>query len=428
MTAKKKHILLSPAGSWESLSAAIRAGADAVYFGVEHLNMRARAAKPFALKDLRKIAALCRKSGVQSCLALNTILYDEDLPLMRRICDAAVSAGVSAVIASDIAAMEYAREVGLSVHISTQANISNLAAVQHYARYADVMVLARELTLEQIERIVVEIERRPIVGPNGKPPAVELFVHGAMCVAVSGVCGMSLALYHHSANRGECLQPCRRAYRVIDEETGDELVVDNRYVMSPKDLCMIGAMDKLMAAGVRVFKIEGRGRPPEYVYRVTRAYREAIDSVLAGNYTAEKIAAWTAELKSVFNRGFWHGGYYLGSKAGEWAGTYGSAATTVKSYVGYVENYFAKPRVAQIVIENGELAVGDTLAIIGPTTGCEQRTIEGLYVDERPALRAGKGDDVTVPFDVKVRRHDKVYVIRPRGDRLAKNGNEGEQQ
>lgn len=416
MTTQKRHLLLSPAGSWESLNAAIHAGADAVYFGVGNLNMRARAAKPFALEDLPKIAALCRENGVASCLALNTLLYDDDLPLMRAICDAAKSAGVSAVIATDFATITYARSIGLSVHLSTQANISNLAAVQYYARYADVMVLARELTLEQIEHIIVEIDRQHIVGPSGAAVAVELFVHGAMCVSVSGLCGMSLAASGHSANRGDCLQTCRRSYRVIDEETGEELVIDNRFVMSPKDLCMIGAMDKLMAAGVRVFKIEGRGRSAEYVHHATRAYRQAIDAVNAGDYTADKIAAWNAELESVFNRGFWHGGYYLGKKLGEWAGAYGSVANHQKTYLGYVLNYFAKPRIAQFIIENGELAVGERIAVIGPTTGYEERTVTELHVNEQPARHAAKGDDVTLPFDVKLRRHDKLYAIRERTD------------
>ena len=415
-TLAKNHILLSPAGSWESLSAALHAGADAVYFGVGSLNMRARAAKPFALDDLPQIVARCREYGVESCLALNTILYDDDLPVMRRICDAAQSAGISAVIATDIAAVEYARSIGLSVHISTQANISNLAAVQYYARYADVMVLARELTLEQIEQIIGEIKRQNIVGPSGAPVAVELFVHGALCVSVSGLCGMSLATTGHSANRGDCLQTCRRSFRVIDDDTGEELVINNRFVMSPKDLCLIGAMDRLMSAGVRVFKIEGRGRSAEYVHHVTRAYRQAIDAAAAGEYTAEKIAAWTAELESVFHRGFWHGGHYLGKKLGEWSGAYGSQATHQKTYLGYVVNYFAKPRVAQVVIETGRLAVGEQIAVIGPTTGYEERTVSELYVNERPATRAVKGDDVTLPFDVKLRRHDKLYAIRRRTD------------
>ncbi|MDZ7371179.1 MAG: U32 family peptidase [candidate division KSB1 bacterium] len=413
---RKKPLILSPAGSWESLRAAVQAGADAVYFGVGRLNMRARAAKSFAVQDLPAVADYCRRNNVQSCLALNVILYDEELEEVRRICRAAKEAGISAVIATDIAAVTAARELDLSVHLSTQANISNLAAVKFFAQYADVMVLARELTLEQIQRIIAEIERQEIRGPRGDLVAVELFVHGAMCISVSGLCGMSLATSGHSANRGECLQPCRRSYRVIDEDNGRELVISNRYVMSPSDLCMIGDLDKLIDAGVRIFKIEGRGRSAEYVYHTTRAYREAVDAVIAGTYTADKIAAWTAELATVYNRGFWHGGYYLGRKEGRWSGRYGSAAMEQRVYLGYVVNYFAKPRVGQFAIENGELRLGDKIAVIGPTTGYQERIVRELYVNERPAERAGKGDDVTLPFDVKLRWNDKLYALRPRTD------------
>lgn len=412
----KNTILLSPAGSWESLHAAIKAGADAVYFGVGQLNMRARASKPFALTDLAAIADLTRDRRVESYLALNTLLYDDDLPLMRQICDAAKEEQISAVIATDIAAVTYARSIGLPVHISTQTNISNMEAVKYYARYADVMVLARELTLEQIEKIVQEIEQQNITGPSGDLVSIELFVHGALCVSISGKCGMSLATTGHSANRGDCLQPCRRSYRVSDEETGEELVIDNQFVMSPKDICMIAGMDKLINAGVRVFKIEGRGRSSEYVYHTTRAYRQAIDAVFASEYSPEKIAAWTVELGSVFNRGFWHGGYYLGKKMGEWAGAYGSVATRQKSYVGYALNYFNKAQIGQFQIENGEIAVGETIAVTGLTTGYEERLLSELFVNGQPATRAVKGDDVTIPFDAKLRRHDKLYVIRERSD------------
>ncbi|RPI03100.1 MAG: U32 family peptidase [Calditrichaeota bacterium] len=411
---EKKITLLSPAGSWESLSAAIKAGADAVYFGVEQLNMRAGATKPFALKDLAEIVARCRDQGCESYLALNSIVYDQEIALMHNILAEAASAGVNAVIATDIAAIVSSREFGLPVHISTQANISNVQAVRFYAQFAEVMVLARELTLPQIAAINSDIERQQIKSPSGKLVATELFIHGAMCVSISGMCYMSLAGKNASANRGRCLQPCRKRYRVVDEESGEELIVDNRFIMSPKDLCMIGHIDKLIDAGVRVLKIEGRGRTADYVFHTTRAYRQAIDSVQRGDYSAEKIAAWNQELSAVFNRGFWFGGYYLGAKLGEWSGAYGSQATVQKTYLGYINNYFLRPQVAQIVLENRGLSVGDTIAVIGPTTGYEERIITSLFVSEQPAVQAKKGDDVTISFDVKVRRHDKVYLLHPR--------------
>ena len=408
--------LLSPAGAFESLHAAINAGADAIYFGIDQLNMRARSSKNFTLKDLHAIAQITSEQHVKSYLALNTIIYDDELAHMQTICDAAQAAGISAVIAGDISVMSYARSIGLEVHISTQANISNIKAVKFYAQFADVMVLARELDLDQIKYIADQTSQKQIIGPSGHPVRIELFVHGALCVSISGKCYMSLATKNYSANRGECLQTCRRRFRVIDDSSNEELVLDNQFVMSPKDLCMIGFMDELIEAGATVFKIEGRGRASDYIYHTTKAYREAIDSYVAGTYSAEKIKAWTERLENVFNRGFWHGGYYLGNKLGEWSGAYGSVAKKQKSYVGYAVNYFAKPQVAEFLIENKSIKLGDTIAVTGPTTGYEERTIDSLYIDEKPAEHAHKGADVTIPFDVRVRKNDKLYVIHQRTD------------
>ncbi len=408
--------LLSPAGSWESLHAAFQAGADAIYFGVEELNMRARSSKRFTVEDLPKIADLCREHGIESNLALNTIVYEDDLAQMRDICDTAQQSNISAVIATDIATISYARSIGLPVHISTQANVSNSEAVKFYAQFADVMVLARELRLEQIAEIAQHIKQRFITGPSGELVKIELFVHGALCVSISGKCYMSLATQNHSANRGDCLQTCRRRFRVIDESSDQELVIDNQFVMSPKDLCMIGHMDKLIEAGATVFKIEGRGRAADYVHHTTKSYRLAIDSYFDGTLNEEKINDWKQVLEGVFNRGFWDGGYYLGNPLGEWAGAYGSVAKHQKTYVGYVVNYFNKANVAQFTIETGELHVGDTIAVIGPTTGYEERLLTNMHTNEQPAQSAQKGDEVTIPFDVKLRRNDKLYVIRERSD------------
>lgn len=401
---------MSPAGSYESLMAAIKAGANSVYFGVEHLNMRARTIA-FKLKDLKKIANICKKHNVKSYLTLNTIVYDQDMKMVKKICDAAKKAKISAIIACDIATIEYARKINLEVHISTQQNISNIEAVKFFSKYSDVVVLARELTLPQIKKIVQEIKQKNIRGPNGKLVKVELFAHGALCVSISGKCYMSLAQYGASANRGMCLQACRRSYKVIDEETGDELVVDNKYIMSPKDLCTIGFLDKLLDAGISVLKLEGRGRSPEYVYAVTKCYREAVDSYFNGTYTKQKIADWTKRLEEVFNRGFWHGGYYLGKKLGDWSGVYGSKAEKEKTYLGYVKNFFAKHNVAQIVIETGKISIGDEILIQGPTTGVLQFKLTDLHVNEKSAQIGKKGDDVTIKVSEKVRKNDKVYVF-----------------
>ena len=413
--ANKNHAeIMSPAGSFECLAAAIKAGANSVYFGVEHLNMRARAANNFKLSDLSKISKICKESNVKSYLTVNTILYDHDLLLMKKLIDAAKSSGVTAIIASDIAAISYAHSVGIEVHISTQLNVSNIEAVKFYSQYADVVVLARELSIQQIKKICDDIKTKNICGPSGKLIKIELFVHGALCVSISGKCYMSLATYNASANRGLCLQNCRRAYKVIDEETGVELRVDNKYIMSPKDLCTIGFIDKILEAGVSVLKIEGRGKKADYVYTVTKVYREAADSYLDGKsttYTKEKIEAWTKRLEEVYNRGFWHGGYYLGKKLGEWSAAAGSKATKKKIYIGRVKNYFAKQKVGEFIVEAEKIKVGDNIIITGPTTGLVEGKVGSILVENKPMAIAGKRTVITIPIKEKIRKNDKLFVI-----------------
>ncbi|HJO01502.1 MAG: peptidase U32 family protein [Candidatus Woesearchaeota archaeon] len=404
--------IMAPAGSFEALQAATKAGADSVYFGVGKLNMRARSAN-FKFKDLEKVAAICKKNNVKSYLALNTILYDSDMSIMKRVCNRAKKSGVNAVIVSDIAAMMYAKYIGLEAHSSTQLNISNIEAVKFFSEFTDVIIPARELTLKQIESIVKQIKKEKIKGPSGKPVKIELFCHGALCVSIAGKCYMSLATYNASANRGACLQNCRRSYKVIEEGTGNELVIDNKYVMSPKDLCTIGFLDKIVKAGVSVLKIEGRARSPEYVYEVTKAYKEAIESINRNNYTKDKIKGWTKKLKGVYNRGFWDNGYYLGKKLGQWSGTSGSKATTKKQYIGKVFNYFNKPQVAEIILEAGKLKQSDSLLITGPTTGVVQTKAETILKDDKKVREAKKKDHVTVKVSEKARKNDKVYVIKP---------------
>jgi putative protease len=406
--------IMAPVGSFETLHAAIKAGADSVYFGIGKLNMRARAAINFSLKDLKKIVKICNDNNVKSYLALNIVFYDDEIKEMKKICDKAKEAGVTAVIASDISAIEYARSIGLEVHISTQANVSNLEAVKFYSKYADVIVLARELSLEQIKYICDEIKKQKIKGPSGNLVRIEIFVHGALCVSISGKCYMSLALYNASANRGNCFQACRRAYRVIDEETGDELKIENKYVMSPSDLCTIRFLDKIIDSGVSVLKIEGRGRKADYVYKVVKVYKEAVEAIRKGDYTKENIEKWENELKKVYNRGFWHGGYYLGKKLGEWSGVYGSKATTEKVYVGRAINYFSKKKIAHFLIEADKLRVGDLVCVIGNKTGYAEGRIEDMMVDDKKARVAKKGDNVTFYFPEKVRPNDKLFVIRGR--------------
>lgn len=408
---KKLFEIMSPAGSWETLNAAIKGGADAVYFGIEQLNMRARAANNFKISELKEIVDHCNKHNVKTYLTLNTILYDHDLPLMKKICDEAKKCGVTAAITCDLAGIMYAHSIGLEVHISTQQNISNIEQVRFFAQYADVVVLARELTLKQIQYICQQIQKENIRGPKGELVEVEIFVHGALCVAISGKCHMSLATQNASANRGACLQNCRRAYRVIDEETGEELVLDNKYVMSPKDLCTVGFLDQLLAAGVRVLKIEGRGKSADYVYTVTKVYKEAAQSVENGTFSKEKVQEWMKELETVHNRGFWKGGYYLGKKLGEWSGGYGSQATKEKISIGSGRGYFEKTKIGEFILESGELKRHDEVWITGPTTGIIKTFVKDLYVDGAPAEVAKKGDIITIPVDEKVRKSDKLFLV-----------------
>jgi putative protease len=413
MTKKKPSIeLMAPAGSQAALNAAINAGADSVYFGVGKLNMRARSAD-FQPEDLPAIAERCRVAGVKSYLALNTLVYDHELNEMRTLCNAAKKAGVSAVIATDISVIEYARSVGLEVHMSVQANVANVEAVRFYARWADTIVLARELNLKQISHIAEQIQKENICGPSGESVRLELFGHGALCVAVSGKCYMSLAQYNASANRGACFQTCRRAYRVIDEESGEELVIDNKYVMSPKDLCTVQYLDKIAEAGISVLKLEGRARTADYVSTVTSVYREALDSLAQGTYDPDDCESWIERLSTVFNRGFWHGGYYCGNKLGEWAGSSHSQATQKRDQVGTVSNFFGNLSVAEFKLIKHPLKPGDLLVFEGPTTGAVRVEVETLRAGGQPAESAKPGDMVTVKLPEKVRRQDKVFLLTP---------------
>jgi putative protease len=405
--------LMAPAGSYASLSAAIRGGADSIYFGVDKLNMRSRAASPFTLNDLKRIARICRWCGVKSYLALNVIVYDDELEIMREVCDAAKAANLSAIIASDISAIEYAHSIGLEVHISVQANVSNMGAVKFFARYADVMVLARELTLEQITTIGNAIREQDIRGPKGELVQIEMFAHGALCVAISGKCYMSLGCYNKSANRGSCFQNCRRAYRLIDVETGDELEVQNQYIMSPKDLCTLPHLDKLAKAGVSVYKLEGRARTAQYVSTVTKAYRAGLDAVEDETFKPENFQPLEAGLAEVFNRGFWDGGYYCGSTMGEWAANGHSQATVKRVELGHVTNYFAKIGVVEFKLWQQELLPGCKILIEGPTTGAVQLQLAALRVNGKPADKAVKNDMVTFALPEKARRQDKVFLLQP---------------
>ena len=402
---------MAPVGSREALAAALKAGADSIYFGIEALNMRAHSASRFTIDDLHDIARQCSAQGVKSYLTVNTIIYDQDIELMRRICDAAKAAGISAVIASDVAVMGYCNRIGQEVHLSTQLNISNCEALRFYAQFADVVVLARELNLEQVAHISECIEREHICGPSGETLRIEMFCHGALCMAVSGKCYLSLDNLGRSANRGECMQVCRRSYTVTDRETGVELDVDNKYIMSPKDLKTIGFIDRMMAAGVRVFKIEGRARSAEYVYTVVRCYKEAVEAVQQGTFGEEKVADWNTRLATVFNRGFWDG-YYLGQRLGEWSKVYGSSATEKKQYVGKGMKYFSRLGVGEFYIEAGEFGVGDKLLIVGPTTGALYVEATDIHGDNGPVERARKGMRVAIPVPEKVRPSDKLYLIQ----------------
>lgn len=399
---------MAPVGSRESLSAAINAGADAVYFGVEGLNMRSKSSANFTLDDLRDIAATCTGHGVKTYLTVNTIVYDEDLEKVDAIVAAAAEAGISAVIASDLAVFAACRRHGVEIHISTQCNISNIEAVRFYSAYADVMVLARELNLDQVAAISQAIEREDICGPSGQRVRLEMFCHGALCMAVSGKCYLSLHQMNSSANRGSCTQICRRGYGVTDLETGDELNVDNKYIMSPKDLKTIHFLDRLVDAGVRVLKIEGRARGPEYVYTAVRCYSEAIEAICNGTFGAEAVARWDDELAKIFNRGFWNG-YYLGQRLGEWSGKYGSSATRTKQYVAKGVKWFSKLGVGEFLMEGADLCVGDEVVITGPTTGALIITVEDIRVDGRSVDRAVKGDSFSIAVPAKIRPADRLY-------------------
>ena len=400
---------MAPVGSYESLAAAVQGGADAVYFGIGGLNMRDKSSVNFTTDDLAQIVAYCKEHGLKSYLTVNTVVYDEDIPLMHSIVNAARQAGVSAIIASDMAAIIYARSIGVEVHISTQVNVSNSDAVKFYSQYADVMVLARELNLDQVARIHRTIVDENICGPHGRQVRIEMFCHGALCMAVSGKCYLSLHETGASANRGACRQICRRSYTVRDRETGDELAIDNQYIMSPKDLKTIHFLNKMIDAGVRVFKIEGRARGPEYVRTAVGCYNEAINACLDGTFGEEKIAGWNERLDKIFNRGFWNG-YYLGQRLGEWTSKYGSSATRTKIYVAKGVRYFSNIKVAEFLMEAGELNVGDEILIIGPTTGVIPMTVSEIRVDLKPVQKAVKGDRFSIQVDEKIRPSDKLYV------------------
>ena len=412
-------ILLAPAGDFESLHAALRSGADAVYFGVGTLNMRSRAAANFRREDLPRITELCHGAGARAFLALNTIVYDSEIPAVRGICADAKNAGVDAVIAADPAVLAAVGEAELPAHLSVQANVANLAAVRFYARYADVVVPARELTLAQIGRLCAGIREQNIRGPSGELVGIELFVHGALCAAVSGKCYMSLAVFNTSANRGNCYQPCRRSYTVRDKETDVELDIDNEYIMSPKDLKTIHFMDEMIEAGVRVFKIEGRARGPEYVRTVVECYKEAIQSYIDGTFSDEKVANWDERLKTVFNRGFWNG-YYLGQRLGEWSKNYGSEATERKVYAGRGIKYFSNIGVAEFLIEASEIKVGDKLLITGPTTGAMYVTLDEARVDLKPVDVVKKGVHVSFKVPDRIRPSDRLYRMVPAEELKAK--------
>ncbi len=399
---------MAPVGSRESLAAAVKAGADAVYFGIEGLNMRSRSSANFTADDMAEIAAFCTERGVKTYLTVNTVIYDSDMELMRRIIDRAKESGISAIIASDMAAILYARSIGQEVHISTQVNITNFEAVRFYAQWADVMVLARELNMEQVAEIHRQILESGITGPAGKPIRLEMFCHGALCMAVSGKCYLSLHEMNSSANRGACNQICRRSYTVTDRETGEQLDIENKYIMSPKDLKTIHFLNKMIDAGVRVFKIEGRARGPEYVAETVACYSEALTAITAGEFTDEMVSKWDERLARVFNRGFWNG-YYMGQRLGEWSSKYGSSATRVKRYAAKTIRYFSKIGVGEFLLEGGELKVGDEIVITGPTTGAIIMTVGELRFDLKPVDKVTKGQLFSMPVPEKIRPSDKLY-------------------
>ena len=410
MTSSGKIELMAPAGSFESLQAALDNGADSVYFGVEQLNMRARSSINFTLDDLQEISRRCKEKHVRTYLTLNTIIYDHDLSIIKTLLDKAKQADITAVIAMDQAVIAYARQIGMEVHISTQINITNIETVKFYALFADTMVMSRELSLRQIKKICEQVEKEQVKGPSGKLVEIEIFGHGALCMAVSGKCYLSLHSHNSSANRGACKQNCRKKYTVIDQESGFEIELDNEYMMSPKDLCTLDFLDQVIDTGAKVLKIEGRGRAPEYVATVIRTYREAIDAYYEGTYTKEKVEKWMEALATVYNRGFW-GGYYLGQKLGEWTGVPGSQATQKKVYIGKAMHFFPKTSISEFKIEAFDIKRGDKLLITGPTTGVKELVLEDMYVNDVLADNAKKGDSCTFFTDFRTRPSDKLYKI-----------------
>lgn len=410
MTVSGRVELMAPAGNFESLQAAIDNGADSVYFGVDQLNMRARSTVNFSVDDLPEIARRCKEKKVRTYLTLNTIIYDHDLSVVKTLLNKAKEADLTAVIASDQAVIASARAIGLEVHISTQLNVTNIETVKFYSLFADTIVLSRELSLRQVKKITEAIEREQVKGPSGNLVEIEIFGHGALCMAVSGKCYLSLHSHNSSANRGACKQNCRKKYTVIDQESGFEIEIDNEYMMSPKDLCTIDFLDQVIDAGIKVVKIEGRGRAPEYVATVIRAYREAIDAIAEGTYSKEKVAEWMDALETVYNRGFWSG-YYLGQKLGEWSDNPGSNATQKKVYVGKAVHYFQKAAIGEFKIEAYDIKVGDRILITGPSTGAQELTIDELFVNEQATEKAIKGDDCTIKLPFRVRLSDKMYKI-----------------
>jgi U32 family peptidase len=406
----RKIELMAPAGNFAALTAAGKAGADSVYFGVEQLNMRARATMNFTVDDLDKVVELCKEYDMRSYITLNTIIYDHDLSLAKKIIETAKNAGITAIIAADQAVIGYAHSIGFEVHISTQANITNVETVKFYSLFSDTMVLSRELSMKQMKNICDTIEREQIKGPNGNLVEIEVFAHGAICVAVSGKCYMSLHTHNASANRGACIQNCRRAYTVIDKETGYELEVDNEYIMSPKDLCTVDFLDSLIETGVTVLKVEGRGKAPEYVKTVIETYRAAIDAVQDGTYSQEKIEGYMEQLSSVYNRGFW-GGYYLGQKLGEFSSEPGSLASQKKVYIGKGMHYYPKVKVGEFKMDSHSLKKGDKILIIGPTTGVLEHVVEGMRKDDKAVEEVRKGDEFTISIDETIRSSDRLYKM-----------------
>ncbi|WP_413511041.1 peptidase U32 family protein [Myroides odoratus] len=410
MTVSGRVELMAPAGNFESLQAAIDNGADSVYFGVDQLNMRARSTVNFSVDDLSEIARRCKEKNIRTYLTLNTIIYDHDLSVVKTLLNKAKEAGLTAVIASDQAVISSARAIGFEVHISTQLNVTNIETVKFYSLFADTIVLSRELSLRQVKMITEAIERDQVKGPSGHLIEIEIFGHGALCMAVSGKCYLSLHSHNSSANRGACKQNCRKKYTVIDQDSGFEIEIDNEYMMSPKDLCTIDFLDQVIDAGAKVLKIEGRGRAPEYVATVIRTYREALDAIADGTYSKEKVTEWMVALETVYNRGFWSG-YYLGQKLGEWSDNPGSNATQKKVYVGKAAHYFQKASIGEFKIEAYEIKIGDRILITGPSTGAQELRIEELFVNEQPAEKATKGDDCTLKLPFRVRLSDKMYKI-----------------